>query len=120
VQVMGKGPRTCCTFTEIANGIGMSVSIVSLILRGKRPISEYAKRRLAAFFGVSAGESFTINVCTPPPRPPRGRLVGRIRPGSPYPGPPALDSYAASQTVGPQESEEEWDNWLRARLPGEK
>jgi transcriptional regulator with XRE-family HTH domain len=105
------------TFTEVAFGSGLSLSLISLVLRGKRPVSAYAQARLAEFFGITIEQLWTpgtITVQLPPVRP-LGRVI-RIRRGSS--GPPVLDRYAASQTVGPQESEEEWDNWLRARLPG--
>src|SRR4051794_36567355 len=51
VQISGRGVRTY-TFSEIASGSGLSLSLVSLIMRRKRPISEYAQQRLADFFGV--------------------------------------------------------------------
>jgi transcriptional regulator with XRE-family HTH domain len=117
VQVLGKESRSY-TFTEVAFGSGLSLSLISLILRGRRPVSAYAETRLAEFFGITIEQLWTpgtITVQVPPVRP-LGRVI-RIRRGSS--GPPVVDSYAASQTVGPQ-SEEEWDRWLRARLPGEK
>lgn len=85
VQVMGNRTRTY-TFTEIAEGTGLSLALVSLIMRGKRPVSEYAQPRLAQFFGISIEQLGTpgpIQVHTPPV-PPVGRIVGRIPHGSPY------------------------------------
>jgi transcriptional regulator with XRE-family HTH domain len=84
VQVAGRG-RTY-TLTEIAAGTGLSLSLVSLVLRGKRPVSEYVQPRLAQFFGVSIEQlrtPGTITTLTPPVRP-LGRIVGRIHPGSTY------------------------------------
>ncbi len=75
VQVMGKGTRTY-TFTEIAQGTGLSLALVSLLMRGKRPLSEYAQPRLAEFFGISIEQLLTpgnIRVNTPPIRP-----IGRV------------------------------------------
>jgi transcriptional regulator with XRE-family HTH domain len=80
VQVMGKGTCTY-TLTEIAAGTGLSISLISLILRGKRPVTTYVGSRLAAFFGISRDEPFTINVETPRPF---GRIVGRIHRHSYY------------------------------------
>jgi hypothetical protein len=88
VHVMGRGTRTY-TFTEIAAGTGLSLSLISLILRRKRPISGYAQTRLVAFFRIAGGESWVINVDTPPARP-LGRAVGRVRPNSLY-RPPVLN-----------------------------
>jgi transcriptional regulator with XRE-family HTH domain len=79
VQVMGKGMRTY-TFTEIADGTGLSLALVSLVLREKLPVSEYAQSRLAEFFGISIEQFLTPGTITaqvPPVRRP-GRLVGRI------------------------------------------
>jgi transcriptional regulator with XRE-family HTH domain len=78
VQVAGKGPRTY-TFTEIAFGTGLSLSLVSLVLRGKRPASWYAQLRLAEFFGIPVGQlrtQGTIRVELPPVRP-AGRIISR-------------------------------------------
>ena len=97
VQVIGRSTRTS-TFTEIAQGAGLSLALVSLVMRGKRPVSEYAQPRLAEFFGISIeqlGTPGTFQVNTPPVRP-LGRIVGRIHPGSPY-RPPVLDRYAVSR-----------------------
>ena len=74
VQLAGK-PRTY-TFTEIADGTGLSLALVSRVMRGEWPVSLYTQDRLRAFFGIPDGESCTINVGTPPPRRPRGRLIG--------------------------------------------
>jgi transcriptional regulator with XRE-family HTH domain len=95
--VPAKGPRTY-TFTEIAAGTGLSLSLVSLILRGKRPLSEYAQPRLADFFGISIEQLLTPGTITAQVPPVRrlGRIVGRVRPNSLY-RPPVLDRYAASQ-----------------------
>jgi transcriptional regulator with XRE-family HTH domain len=85
VQVPGKVTRSY-TFTEIAAGTGLSLALVSLVLRGKRPVSEYAQPRLAKFFGITIEQlrtPGTIVVATPPARP-LGRVVGRIRPHSSY------------------------------------
>jgi len=77
VQVAGKGTRPC-TFTEIAAGTGLSLSLVSLIFNGKRPITPYAATRLASFFGISIEELFTPGmIAVETPRPP-GRIVGRM------------------------------------------
>jgi len=76
---MGKGTRTY-TFTEIAQGTGLSLALISLVMRGKRPVSEYAQPRLAEFFGISMEQlrtPGTITVQLPPVRP-LGRVVGRI------------------------------------------
>lgn len=105
MQVAGKGTRTY-TFTEIADGTGLSLSLVSLILRGKRPVSEYAQPRLAEFFGISIEQLLTpgtITVRTPPARP-LGRIVGRIRPGSPY-WPPVRDRDIALRRLEALESD---------------
>ena len=82
VQVEGKGPRTY-TFTEIAYGTGLSLSIVSLMLRGLRPLTPYTQGRIKAFFGISPEETCTINVSTPQPRV-KGRIVARIHRHSYY------------------------------------
>ena len=76
VQVLGKGSRTY-TFTEIADGTGLSLSIVSLVMRSLRPPTPYIQARLCAFLGIGEGEPYTINVSTPQPRV-RGRVVYRI------------------------------------------
>jgi len=55
VSAEGKDSRTY-TFTEIADGTGMSLSIVSLVLRGLRPLTPYTQARLATFFGAGPGE----------------------------------------------------------------
>jgi transcriptional regulator with XRE-family HTH domain len=91
VQVRGKGTRTY-TFTEIAEGTGLSLALVSLILRGKRPVSGYAQPRLAEFFGVSIEQLLTPGTITAqvPPVRKLGRIVYRTHPGSPY-RPPVLD-----------------------------
>jgi transcriptional regulator with XRE-family HTH domain len=71
------------TLTEIADGTGLSLSLVSLIVCGKRPITNYAQARLAAFFAIPIGETCAIRVETPQPRfRPKGRLIGyKNRPG---------------------------------------
>lgn len=99
VQVLGKGTRTY-TFTEIAAGTGLSLSLVSLMLRGKRPVSEYAQPRLAKFLGITVEQLRTPGTITEqvPPVRPLGRAVGRIQPGSFY-RPPVLDRYASSESV---------------------
>jgi hypothetical protein len=98
VQVVGRGSRTF-TFTEIAAGTGLSLSAISLILRRKRPISEYAQTRLAEFFRITGGESWVINVDTPPARP-LGRVVYRIHPNTVhrYGRPVVTKVYAPSQS----------------------
>ena len=78
VQIAGKGTRAY-TFTEIAHGTGLSLSLVSLIMRGKRTLSNYAQARLAQFFGISIEQlrtPGTITAQTPPVRP-LGRVVYR-------------------------------------------
>jgi len=83
VKVFGNGTRTY-TFTGIANGTGLSLSLVSLTLRGKRPVSEYAQPRLANFFGITIeqlGTSGSITAQVPPGRR-VGRAIGRINPAS--------------------------------------
>ena len=105
MQVVGRGSRTF-TFTEIAAGTGLSLSLVSLMLRGKRPVSEYAQPRLAKFFGITIEQlrtPGTITAQTPPVR--RIRVVGRIRPDSRY-RPPVLDRYGQAKLLRTlQESE---------------
>lgn len=59
VQVTGKDASTY-TFTQIAEGTGLSLALISLIMRNKRPVSEYAQPRLAEFFGISIEQ-----LCTP-------------------------------------------------------
>ena len=117
VKVLGNGTRTY-TFTEVAAGTGLSLSLVSLVLRGKRTLTEYSQSRLAMFFGInSAG---TITVETPPVRP-VGRVVARVHADSPY-RPPVQDRYPISQWLERlQESEsDDFSEWLRAHCPGEK
>ena len=82
IRIEGKGPRSY-TLTEIADGTGLSLSIVSLMLRGLRPLTPYTQARLAAFFGIGAGELCAINVSTPQPRV-KGRIVARIHRHSYY------------------------------------
>lgn len=85
IQVAGQGSRSY-TFTEIAEGTGLSLSLVSLVLRGKRPLSEYAQPRLAEFFGITIeqlGTPGTLTAVTPPVYRP-GRIVARARRGSLY------------------------------------
>lgn len=68
------------TFREIADGTGLSLALVSLVFRGKRPVTPYAQNRLAAFFKRSVEALFApgaIRDNTPPVRP-RGRVVGQI------------------------------------------
>jgi len=92
VQVAGKGPQTY-TYTEIASGTGLSLSLVSLIMRGKRPVSAYAQPRLAAFFEIpieQLGRPGTFTYLVPPVHP-AGRIISRRiirRPiyGVPLPG----------------------------------
>ena len=105
VQVLGKGTRTY-TLTEIADGTGLSLALVSKIFNRKLPITPYAATRLAEFFGISIEQLFTagtIVVVTPPVRR-LGRIVYRIRPGSPY-RPPARDWHTALQQLEALESE---------------
>src|SRR5712692_11801446 len=107
IQV-GTATRTY-TFREIADGAGLSRALVSLVLRGKRPVSSYAQPRLAKFFGITIEELLTrgtIRAHTPPPRRPRGRGY-KITPNNiqRFGRPPVLDRYASSQSAGPQESE---------------
>src|SRR6266567_7579611 len=86
VLIEGGGSRAH-TFTEIADGTGLSLSLVSLVMRGMRPVSPYAQARLAAFFRISIEELLTpgtIKVYTPPTRPARGRIVGYMRRPSYY------------------------------------
>jgi len=71
-------PRTH-TFTEIADGTGLSLALVSRVLRGEWPMSSYTQDRLKAFFRIPDGEPCTINVSTPQPRV-RGRIVYRKHP----------------------------------------
>jgi len=85
IQVLGKGTRSY-TFTEIAAGTGLSLSLISLVMHGKRPVSEYVQPRLAEFFGISIDELRTPGIFIAQTLPVRrlGRVVGRIRPDSPY------------------------------------
>jgi len=103
IQV-GTGTRTY-SFREIAEGAGLSLSLVSLIFNRKRRITPYGAMRLTSFLGISIEQLFTpvtIVVATPPVRP-VGRIIGRIRPGSPY-RPHVLNRYPSSRSVEPQES----------------
>ena len=108
IQV-GTGTRTY-TFRKIADGAGLSISLVSLLLRGRRPVSPYAQT-LATFFRMSVEELLTpgtIKVHPPRLRRPLGRAVYRITPNTvfPYGRPPVLDRYAQSELLRPlQESE---------------
>ena len=102
MQVEGKGSRTY-TFTEIATGTGLSLPLVSLILRRKRPISAYAEARLREFFGLGPEDPCTINVNTPPVRP-VGRAVYRIHRGSTY-RPPFRDWRTAMREAAAMDSE---------------
>jgi transcriptional regulator with XRE-family HTH domain len=71
------GARTY-TLREIADGTGLSTSLVCLIFNQKRPITPYAATRLTSFFRISIEELFTpgtITVHTPPVRRPLGRIV---------------------------------------------
>ena len=77
VQVLGKGTRPC-TFTEIADGTGLSLSLVSLIFNGKRPITPYAATRLAGFLGINIEQLFTPGTITVETPRPLGRIVGRM------------------------------------------
>jgi transcriptional regulator with XRE-family HTH domain len=90
VQVLGRGSRTY-TFTEIAAGTGVSLSAISLVLRGKCPLSAYLQPRLAEFFGISIEQLLTPGTLTAQVPPVRrlGRAVGRVRPNSLY-RPPVL------------------------------
>lgn len=89
VQVEGRGSRTY-TFTEIAHGTGLSLALVSRVLRQQWPMSLYFQGRLKTFFAVPDGESCTINVSTPPARP-LGRIVARFHRGAAN-RPPSLES----------------------------
>ena len=100
--------RRTYTFREIANGTGLSISLVSLIFRGKRPVSPYAQNRLAAFFEISVKQLLapdTIRACALPVRP-MGRVVGWIH----YNGvlrpvrSPALNGYDSSPSATSEES----------------
>jgi hypothetical protein len=105
IQV-GTGTRTY-TFTEIAAGTGLSLPLISLVLRGKRPLSDYAQPRLAKFFGITIEQLRTPGTITAqvPPVRPLGRAIGRIHPGSPY-RPPVLGRDAQSELLrAVQESE---------------
>ena len=84
VQVLGR-PRTY-TFTEIAEGTGLSLSLISRVLRGQRSLTEYAQARLAEFFEITVEQLRTPGMVTQKPRPvyrPR-RVVARARHGSLY------------------------------------
>jgi transcriptional regulator with XRE-family HTH domain len=84
VQVAGRGSHTY-TFTDIALGSGLSLSLVSLVLRNKRPASEYVQQRLAEFFGITIEQLRTPGTLTahvPPVR--RLVRIGRVRPRSRY------------------------------------
>jgi transcriptional regulator with XRE-family HTH domain len=75
----GTIPQTY-TMREIADGVGMSVSLISRVMRGERPISEYLQPRLAEFFGVTIEQlrtPGTITAQTPPVRH-SGRVVYKI------------------------------------------
>ena len=103
------GPRTY-SCRQIADGAGLSISLISLIFCGKRPVSPYAQT-LATFFRMSVEELLTpgtIKVHPPRLRRPLGRAVYRITPNTvfPYGRPPVLDRYAQSELLRPlQESE---------------
>jgi hypothetical protein len=77
VQVAGKGTRPY-TFTEIAAGTGLSLSLVSLIFSRKRPITSYAAERLSRFWGISVEQLFTPGTITVETPCPLGRIVGRM------------------------------------------
>ena len=102
VQLAGGGTRTY-TFTEIADGTGLSLALVSRIIRGQWPMSSYAQDRLRAFFGIRDAEPCNLNVSTPQPRV-RGRVVYRTRPGSNY-RPPFRDRDTALRELEALESE---------------
>ena len=84
VQVLGR-PRTY-TFTEIAEGTGLSLSLISRVLRGQRSLSEYAQSRLAEFFDITIEQLCTPGMVTQQRRPVcrPGRIVARADRGSPY------------------------------------
>src|ERR1700730_918029 len=108
IQV-GTGSRTY-TCRQIADGAGLSISLVSLIFRGKRPVSPYAQTRPATFFKMSVEELVapgTIKVHPPRLRRPLGRAVYRITPNTvfPYGRPPILDRDAALRLREGLESE---------------
>ncbi|SRR5713226_9159586 len=109
IQV-GTGTRTY-SFREIAEGAGLSLSLVSLIFNRKRRITPYAAMRLTSFLGISIEQLFTagtIKVHTPRLRRPLGRAVYRITPNTmfPYGRPPVLDRHAQSELLRAlQESE---------------
>lgn len=77
MHAAGKGTRPC-TFTEIAAGTGLSLSLVSLIFSGKRPITPHAATRLTSFLGISIEELFTPGTITVETPRPLGRIVGRV------------------------------------------
>ncbi len=77
MQVAGKGTRPC-TFTEIAAGTGLSLSLVSLIFNGRRSITPSAGERLAKYLGISIEELFTPGTITVETPRPLGRIVGRM------------------------------------------
>jgi transcriptional regulator with XRE-family HTH domain len=103
------GPRTY-SCRQIADGAGLSISLISLIFCGKRPVSPYAQTRLATFFRMSVEELLTpgtIKVHPPRLRRPLGRAVYRITPNTvfPYGRPPVRDRDAALRLLEGLESE---------------
>jgi transcriptional regulator with XRE-family HTH domain len=65
---------------EIADGVGMDISLISRVMRAERPISEYLQPRLAEFFGITVEQLRTPGAITMQTLPVRrlGRVVGRI------------------------------------------
>jgi transcriptional regulator with XRE-family HTH domain len=69
---------------QVADCVGVSLSLISRVIRGERPISEYLQPRLAEFFGITVEELLTpgcVTVQIPPVRR-LGRIVYRIHPGT--------------------------------------
>lgn len=98
------GARTY-TCRQIADGAGLSLSLVSLIFRAKRPVSPAVQTRLATFFRLSVEQLFapgTITVHTPRLLRPVGRVIGR-RSGKPAvvkTSAPSHTSEPCSRTLG--------------------
>ena len=100
------GSRTY-TCRQIADGAGIDISLVSRIFRGQRAPSLYTAYRLAGFFRITIDQMLEViraEVSMPPRFRPLGRIVGRVRPNSPY-RPPVLDRDAAARLLKALDSE---------------